>query len=246
MIDLKSLFKKKKKEEKTINLVDIHSHLIPEIDDGAKDGQLSLDLVKSLEQLGYKKLITTPHININHYKNSSDSIKRAYDEFKNNLHKNNIKIKTDYAAEYYVDENFIELIKNKDILTIGDNYVLFEFSYHFKPFNLYDIIYEIQENSYQPILAHPERYIYFHNSFDIYHELKERGVFLQLNINSLSGYYSKPVQKVAKKLVDLGLVSFLGSDTHHKKHIESLKKVFQSKDYKKIFEKNDILNDLFL
>jgi tyrosine-protein phosphatase YwqE len=242
MISLKSLFKKQVDLTSPLK-VDLHSHLIPSIDDGAKDMQSSLTLIKELKSLGYTKLITTPHIKQSQFPNSSNTIKSSYYSLIEELNKNSIDIELKYAAEYYIDEHFMSLLDLKDILTFGNNYLLFEFSYHYRPINMLNIIYEMQESGYNPVLAHPERYLYLHRDFDTYLELKNRDVYFQLNINSLIGYYSKPVQKIAKKLCDFGLVDFLGSDTHHLKHIINLKKVISSKSYGTIFQKNTILND---
>ena len=115
-----------------------------------------------------------------------------------------------------------------------------------KPLNLYEVIYDIQELGYKPVLAHPERYIYFHNNIEEYTNLKDSGVLLQLNLNSLVGYYSKPVQKTAVSLLKLGLIDIVGSDTHHQRHINSLQTVFSTRLYKTLFEKNDIINDQFI
>ncbi len=237
-----SIFKKRDKKSKI--KVDIHSHLLPTIDDGAKDIESSIELILGLKKLGYTKLITTPHIKIDSYPNTFDSIKKAFDFLQKTLEKKNIEIDIAFGAEYYVDENFVKLLNKKQILSFGENYILFEFSYVYKPINLFEIIYEIQESGYQPILAHPERYLYFHKDFDTYHRLKEQGVYLQLNLNSTVGYYSKPVQNIAKKLCDRGLIDFLGSDTHHIRHLNNLQKAINSNYYKTIFKNNDIKNDL--
>ena len=241
MIDLSRFFSKK--DQKSLVKTDIHSHILPSIDDGAKDLESAVSLVSSLKDLGYKKLIATPHIKSGQYNNNLQTIKKSYEKLKNELEKKDICIDIEFAAEYFVDENFYQLLEKKDLLIFGDNYLLFEFSYIYKPFNLYELIYEIETAGYKPVLAHPERYIYFHSDFKIYKKLKEREVFFQLNLNSLSGYYSKPVQKIAKKLCDNSMVDFIGSDTHHYKHINSLKKTINSSYYKKIFKKNAIIND---
>ena len=241
MIDFKNIFNKK--ERKSLLKVDIHSHLIPGIDDGSKDIVKSIELILALKELGYKKLITTPHIKKDSYPNTSESIKMAFNSLKKILVEKNIDIDINFAAEYYIDENFTKLLNKKDILTFGDNYLLFEFSYIYKPINFLEIIYEMQEYGYKPVLAHPERYMYFHQNFDIYHKLKEQGVLFQVNLNSTVGYYSKSVQNIARKLSDNGLIDFLGSDTHHSKHISALQRAINTRHYNSIFKNNDIIND---
>lgn len=224
--------------------VDLHSHLIPSIDDGAKDMERAIELIKELKSLGYEKLITTPHIS-DMFPNSSFDIREGHSLLKRALKEKNIEIEVEVAAEYYADEYFEKLLKERDILTFGEKkYLLFELSYFTKPFALESLIFEIQEAGYTPVLAHPERYHYFHHSIKAYEELKANtGVLFQLNLVSISNYYSKEVGEIAKNLIAKGLIDFVGSDTHHKRHTKYLKKSFSTRSYKKIFKKNTILND---
>lgn len=244
-----NLFKNLLNNSKKLNnnyFVDIHSHLIPGIDDGAKTMDDSIELIKSLQELGFKKLITTPHIMSHRFPNSSQLILSGLDALKAELKERRIDIEIDAAAEYYLDEHFIELLEKKDILTFGDNYLLFESAYGLKPQNYESIVFDIQVAGYKPVLAHPERYLFMHRDFKIYEVLKEQGVYFQINLNSLSGYYSRDVQKIANKLVDKGWIDFIGSDTHHTTHIKHFSKNFNSKRVDKIFQKNTILNEQLL
>ncbi len=235
----------RKKDQKSKILVDIHSHVLPGLDDGSKSIEQSLQLVKGLSDLGYTKLIATPHIS-EIYPNSKETIEVAYASLQKSLKQHDIKVTVEYAAEYLLDDNFLKLIEKNDLLTFGDDYLLFELPYISKPLNLYEVVYDIQELGYKPVLAHPERYIYFHNNIEEYTNLKDSGVLLQLNLNSLVGYYSKPVQKTAVSLLKLGLIDIVGSDTHHQRHIKSLQTVLDTRLYKTLFEKNDIINDQFI
>ena len=242
---IKALFKK---ETRHINhyLVDIHSHLIPGIDDGSKSMEESIALIRSLKDLGFKKLITTPHIMHHRYPNSSEIILSGLADLKKELKREAIAIEIEAASEYYMDEHFMKLLQKRDILSFGNNYLLFEMSYGLKPLNLEATIFEIKAAGYTPVLAHPERYLFMHRDFETYRRLKELGVLFQLNLNSLGGYYSKPVQKVAQTLVKNGWIDFIGSDTHKAKHIECFSKNLNSKLLSKIFENNRILNETLL
>ena len=222
---------------------DIHSHLIPNIDDGSSSLEESIELIKSLKSLGYEKLITTPHIKKDQFPNTAESILEDFKILQQEIKKQNIMIEIDVAAEYFFDENFISLIDRGELLTFGDNYLLFELSYISPPLNLEEIIYKISSKGYKPVLAHPERFLYFCKNFEKYTRLKELGVYFQLNINSLSGYYSKVIKKNAEKLIEHSYIDFIGSDTHHQRHIKALKKSINSSYYNKIFETNNILND---
>jgi len=221
---------------------DIHSHLIPGIDDGSPDMKTSLELIKELQKAGFKRLITTPHNLHPKFGNNSDAIKKGIDELKIASKESGLDIEIEAACEYYYGSKFLEHIKSNNLLHIN-KFVLFEFSYQSEPINLEETIYELKSRGYKPLLAHPERYIYWHNKLDRYEYLKNLGVCFQLNLNSLVGYYSKPVQKIAKHLSQKGFVDFVGSDTHHSTHTNSLNKVFKDKNYNELFKTNTILND---
>jgi len=223
--------------------VDIHSHLIPAIDDGAKDMERSIELILSLKEMGYKKLITTPHVS-DMFLNSSEDILKAYDNLKSELGKKSIDIDIEVAAEYYADENFEKLLNQRDILTFGkEKYLLFELSYFTAPQDLESLVYEIKLAGYTPVLAHPERYVYLHGDIEKYQNIKNMGVLFQINLVSIENYYSEEVTKTVKALILNGMVDFIGSDTHHTRHIKFLKKSFSSTLYKKIFKHNKILNN---
>lgn len=201
---------------------DFHSHLIPGIDDGSPDISTSLKLIKGLHQLGYQKLITTPHIMSDFYKNNPEIIMNGLKEIRDACAKENIHVKLEAAAEYYLDEGFEILIQKKELLSFGNNYVLFELPFIAEPQNLTATIFELQTAGYRPILAHPERYSYWYKDFHKYREMKDRSVFLQLNFLSLTGAYSPETKKIAEKMVDEGLVDFIGTDCHNLNHLNMI------------------------
>ncbi|WP_201353798.1 tyrosine-protein phosphatase [Hydrogenimonas urashimensis] len=226
--------------------VDIHSHLLPGIDDGSKAMFHSIKFVSAMQKLGYKKLIITPHIMSHRYKNSSKIILEKLEILKDAIADHDIDVTLEAASEYYLDDHFLSLLDKGDILTLHGKYVLFEMSYTRPPVDLEGIVFNMILAGYIPVLAHPERYIHMHSDFSQYTALKEQGVLFQLNLNSLAGYYSKKVQNVAKKLVNKGMVDFLGSDIHKMQQIETLETVLKGPLLQKIFEKNKILNNSFL
>ena len=242
-----SFFKKKKSVNQKHNIkllkVDIHSHLIPSIDDGAKNIDESISLIKALKEIGYKKLITTPHIMSDAYKNSASNIYAGLDVVKERLIQENISIELDVGAEYYLDDGFYDKLKNSKVMSINNKYLLFETSYLAQPIELEDMIFTISSSGYIPLMAHPERYRYIKDLDKEYNRLKELGVMFQCNINSFGGYYGKDAQEKAKYLSKNGMIDFLGSDLHHIKQVDFLKKVIQSKEYNDIFISNNILND---
>ncbi|SES84673.1 tyrosine-protein phosphatase [Hymenobacter actinosclerus] len=207
--------------------VDMHSHVLPGLDDGAETLEHSLDLLRQLQAFGYRKLIMTPHIMGDFYRNTPEGIRGALEALKTAAARAGITgLELDCAAEYYLDESFGRRLEQREpLLTFGGarRLVLFETSYINEPFNLNESIFNLQAAGYQPVLAHPERYTYLYGRFEELERLREQGVMLQVNLNSLSGYYSAGAKRVAEKLIDGGLVDLLGSDTHHVKHLATLR-----------------------
>ena len=214
---------------------DMHSHILPGIDDGAKNIEESIILIEKFKSLGYHKLIATPHIMGDYFRNSPKKILKALDLVRDELSRRNINIEVTAAAEYYLDEFFEQNLQQDNVLTFS-NYLLFELSYVNEPNNLEETIQKIRDKGYAPILAHPERYGYFHQSTERYEEIKSWGCYLQLNTISLTGYYGKGVQKAASKLVSMGIIDFMGSDAHHLKHIQALEESLSLKSTEELLK----------
>lgn len=226
--------------------VDMHSHLIAGVDDGSKSLDESVELIRKFIKLGYKKLITTPHIMGDLYRNNPEIILAGLSSLKERLVAENITIEIEAAAEYYLDEWFIEkLNKNEPLMTFGGKYVLFETSYINESAQLHQAIFLMRTLGYIPVLAHPERYIYLYNDFDKFKKIYEMDVLFQINLNSLMGYYSKAAKQFAEKLIDNKMVDFVGTDCHGERHLEVMKQVKLSTYYKKLTELNLLNNSLF-
>ena len=221
-----NFFKKKKDTLPLVNFsiigTDIHSHFIPGIDDGSDSLETSISLIKGLVGLGYKHIITTPHIMSDHYENSSEDILNGLKTVRERLNTEGVDVTIHAAAEYYMDEYFLNLLNTQPLLTLWDNYVLVEMGFYSPPRGWEDYFFKIALKGYQPILAHPERYPYFHKSYIEYAEIKEKGVALQVNLLSLTGYYGESVKKTAFRLLDDNLIDFIGTDAHHVRHIETI------------------------
>ena len=206
---------------------DMHSHLLPGLDDGAETVEHSVELLRKLRALGYRKLIMTPHIMGDFYKNTPEGIRAALHALQQAATEAGITdVKLECAAEYYLDEWFgRRLDRGDELLSFGGEkrYLLFETSYINEPFNLVETLFRLQSMGYQPVLAHPERYTYFYGRFDDLVKVRENGALLQLNLNSLAGYYSSGAKKIAERLIDAGFVDLVGTDTHNLKHVATLR-----------------------
>ena len=221
---------------------DMHSHFIPGIDDGSKSIEDSLAMIRAFGELGYKKVITTPHIMSDFYRNGPATILPGLDAVRAALKEKNIPVEIEAAAEYYIDFDFEEKIKKGELLTFGKKYVLVEISFVNPPENLYDIFFKLITSGYKPILAHPERYTFWHKDFEKYEALVEKGVLLQMNLGSLTGHYSPATKKIAERMIENNLISFAGSDCHHPGHVDLLKKVVYEKGLHKLLESGKLLN----
>jgi protein-tyrosine phosphatase len=227
--------------------VDIHSHLIPGIDDGSTDLETSLRMLEAYAKLGFKKIITSPHVVSDGYNNSSTTILAGRDKVIAAAKERYIDIKFDAIAEYYLDETIVPKIAAKDLLTFGNNYILVELSYQQKANNIFDLIYKLQVAGYKVVLAHPERYpFYYEKDFTSYQALKDRSVLFQLNIGSLSGKYGKPAKQIAERLIDENMIDFLGSDLHRLTQFDNLADCLQSKHLIKLMMSNKLLNKTLL
>ena len=207
---------------------DMHSHLIPGIDDGAQDMDQTIAMLAKFESLGYKKVVTTPHIMTDSFPNNPEIILSGLEKVKNEIKKVGIEIEIEAAAEYYFDETLMPKIKNKELLTFGDNYVLVEFAFHSPPQFLDQLFFELKTHGYRPVIAHFERYLYYLGKIDKAEKWRSEGINIQINLNSLFGQYGPEVQKQAEKLIDEGQFDFVGTDCHRIEHLMILEKNLSS------------------
>ncbi|EIA07094.1 tyrosine-protein phosphatase [Flavobacterium frigoris] len=210
--------------------IDIHSHLLPGIDDGARTFEDSLRLTQALQGFGVTQIITTPHIIQHVWDNTHQQIIANKNNTVADLQKNNIHLPFQAAAEYLMDDQFVQLFQSNDLLTLKDNYVLVEMSYINAPIQLYSILFDLQLAGYIPVLAHPERYLFYHNNFNEYLKLKKAGCLFQLNLLAVVGYYGEGIAKIAEQLLAKGMYTYVGSDVHHEKHIAAFEQKVKLKD----------------
>ncbi|WP_316817979.1 tyrosine-protein phosphatase [Pedobacter nyackensis] len=218
---------------------DMHSHLIPGVDDGAKDIADSLQLIKGLSELGFTKLYTTPHTLQDIHPNTSETLKNGHAQLDGKLpHGMTLNL----SSEYYLDEEFKKQLTSNQLIPLPGNRLLVEFSQIFRPHDLEEVIFDIGIKGYQVILAHPERYLFFHKQFNYYTRLKEMGIEFQVNAMSLTEHYGKGIKSIAEKLIEKGMIDFIGTDIHHVKHLDVLKKVPSTKHYAKLVDSGLLKN----
>ena len=239
-----SIFKKQKPKLSELiptGFIDIHSHIIPNIDDGPNNLGDSEKIINAMEKLGFSKVIATPHTYPGLYDNSTYKIKKSFSR----LDCKNYGLQIEYASEYMLDNSIIDKAKNKELLTLKENFVLVEMSFLAPPINLDEIIFYIKINGYIPVIAHPERYRFYFNKLNKFEILKEKGCKFQLNLLSTTGYYGKDVTKISDLLLENNLIDFVGSDIHslnHVKKIHSETKIKNINNLERAIESNYFFN----
>ncbi len=221
---------------------DIHSHFIPGIDDGAPTVEVSLELLHAMHHLGYRKVVTTPHSMADGYKNSPEVILGGLEKLRRSVAESGLEMEVDAAAEYYLDHALLENTAAQKLLTFGTDMVLFELPFLSEPSVLLTLVFEMQTQGYRPVLAHPERYSFWHTDMGSMEKLKDRGVLFQLNMIALAGAYGPAVQKAAEKIVDKGWYELVGSDCHSMKHIAAMEATRTEPYLHKVVESGKLVN----
>ena len=236
----------KKKQSPSIDFskigTDVHSHFIPAIDDGSENMEMSMQMLRSMADMGYRKVITTPHIMGDFFQNTREIILSGLELVKDQMEESGIELEIEAAAEYYLDFDFPNKLSAGNLMTFGKNYLLFELSYLNPPDGLNQLIFEMQTRGYKPVLAHPERYPFYYRDPEIYREIREKGALLQININSLSGHYSPDAKRIAMWLIDHNLVDFAGSDCHHPGHQQLMLRAAKEPAFHKLVDSGRLLN----
>ena len=222
---------------------DIHSHLIPGIDDGSPEMETTIVLLKKFIDLGYKKVITTPHVMSDYYKNNPEIILSGLNNVRKEIKKQNLNIEIEAAAEYNLEPEFEKLLDDGKLLSFGaEKFLLFELSFFDEPLRLNETIWKMIEKGFRPVLAHVERYGYWHNNYDKIEEMINRGVKLQLNIGSVTGTYGPEVKKFAERLIKDEIIDFVGSDCHHQHHLEMINHAIRLPIFHSLVKQSQILN----
>ncbi len=245
-----TLFKKRVSGEqialpKQSIFVDVHAHILPQLDDGPDDIEQSIAIIRSMYAMGYRKIIATPHVMSGYYNNVPEDILQALQILKSVLKKRNIAMEVEAAAEYYLEDELFRLIERREILTFGGDkkYLLFEASFVSRPSYILESTLKIKQAGYTPVLAHPERYNNL-NDLEVLHRLVFNGLLFQVNIGSLTGYYSKQTQELAEMLINKKMVAFFGTDCHNEAQLASIRAAFELPIYQTAIKQNLLNNSL--
>ena len=214
---------------------DMHNHVLFGIDDGAKTIEDAVAMCQQFIDLGYKKIICSPHIMSDYYRNSAETIEPVIKALRAELQLRQLPLELDFAAEYYMDDVFMHQVKAREpLLSIDGQYVLVETSFLNKPMFFEQLLFDIKTAGYMPVLAHPERYVYLQERYDLVEEIVSSGTLLQINLLSLAGFYSPNAKKLAEWLIKEGYYQFLGSDAHSPRQMQILSTVLKGKALNKI------------
>lgn len=216
--------------------IDIHSHVLPGIDDGSRDISESMYMLRAFEMQGYTKVITTPHVHSERYMNDTENIRNAYEQVMEAKEKENINIELDYAAEYFADRHLLKLIETGDVLTFGANYVLCEFSFHMPPVGAERVADALRANGYQPVLAHPERYEYWHGNKNMFERLRNMGYLFQSNMHAAEGFYGQIPKRNIELIAAEGWIEFLGTDAHSPNAIDLISTSIENKTIQSVIQ----------
>jgi tyrosine-protein phosphatase YwqE len=225
-------------------MIDIHSHILPGIDDGAPDLSTALDLCKGLVELGFSAVIATPHIISDVYPNTEENIITAFKNLNAEVVKNKIPIKLNVAAEYLLDDTVLaKLSKDVQLLSFPNKGILLEFSYAQEPTEITEYTFPLLLKEYKMVLAHPERYSYWHHDLNQFEILKDMGFAFQLNALSLTNYYGKQVKETAQWLLNKGMIDYIGTDIHHERHLKAMIQFFGGSGIKELSDKYKLKNN---
>ncbi len=243
---LTNIFGKKEPELGPADLgvlgTDVHSHMIPGIDDGAQTLAQSIEMLTAMRALGYSKVITTPHSMADGYRNSPAIILGGLEKLRAEVRSVGLDIEVDAAAEYYLDHALQEQVTAGAVLTFGERLLLFEVPFIGEPAMLRQVVFQMQTQGYHPVLAHPERYSFWYNDFSKFTELKERGVLFQLNLIALSGAYGPQAKQLAERMIDAGYYELLGSDCHNMNHVQAIHNTLTRPYLHKLIGSGKLLN----
>ncbi len=228
-----NFFSKKAEIQPLFFKTDIHCHVLPGIDDGAQTVDEAVALVQAMQRWGIERIIASPHVTFETFENNQETTDAAMAHLQQALDAKNIKIELSHSAENRLDDLFAKNFEEGTLMSMPNKLLLIENSFMLEPWNLEQTIFDLQMKGFVPILAHPERYSYYHVKKDRYDTLHNAGAEFQINLLSLAGHYGKQEKKIAEWLIDKGYVRYIGTDLHRQAHVEAIDRYLATKDYQR-------------
>lgn len=229
-----NFFRSKHKDDSRLFFhTDVHSHLVPGIDDGSTNVEKSVELAERMHSWGLDRLIVTPHVTQDTFENTPDTITPPFNALKKAIEDKGLDIDISHSAEYRLDEFFIKQLECGNLRPMPNNYLLVECSYLQEPWDLDSILFNLMLKGYKPILAHPERYHYYHQHKERYERLHAGGTLFQVNLLSLAEHYGRDEKMIAEYLLEKNMIDFLGTDLHSRHHAAAIEEYLNSKSYRK-------------
>ncbi|MDE6449724.1 MAG: hypothetical protein K2L41_06545 [Muribaculaceae bacterium] len=226
---------------------DIHCHLTPGIDDGSPDVDKSVVLLRHMEGWGIRRIVMTPHVTEDTFENTPATIDPAFGSLVAGARDAGIGIGLlPPSGEYRMDSFFVKCLGEGVVRSLPGGYLLVENSFNVEPWNIDELLFDLAVKGFRPVLAHPERYVYYHSKPSRYKKLHQSGVFMQCNLLSFAGYYGKDVRQMAYWMLDNGLVDFMGTDLHGMRHVEAIARFMSTRDFDRLSRRveGQLLNDL--
>lgn len=225
------IFSRRKELNQLCFSTDIHNHILPGVDHGSPDTATSLELIDRMKQWGIRRIYPTPHVTDGTFENTPQSMDAAFNTLREAL---DARGKGDFmpahSAEYRLDSLFMDNYNAGTLHPFPNNYLLVENSFMQEPWGLDDLLFRLKVDGFKPVLAHPERYLYYHSDKSRYKALHQAGTLFQMNLLSLAGYHGKDEKRMAEWLISEGLVDFLATDMHHHRHADCLEGYLYSKE----------------
>lgn len=226
-----TFFSRKREPQPLFFHTDVHCHIIPGIDDGSPDAAKSVELLERMSQWGITRVVASPHVTYGTFPNTAETIAAARGKLAAAMEGRDDLPEVDNWAEYRIDDLLMKNLEADTAIRRPDGTILIENSFMQEPWNLDQLVFDLQVKGFRPVLAHPERYAYYYNKKDRYRALHDAGLLFQSNLLSLAGAYGGAEKKIAEQLIEAGLVDFLGSDLHRRRHADAIDQYLASKDY---------------
>lgn len=226
-----NFFSRKSTPEKLFFSTDIHCHVLPGIDDGSPDAATSADLIENMQEWGIERIIASPHVTDQVFPNTAATADAAMAELQAELDRRGNTIRLSHSAENRLDDLFMKNMRDNTLMTLPGKRLLVENSFMLEPWNLDQLLFDLQVRGFRPILVHPERYSYYYGKKDRYATIHDGGTAFQINVLSLAGHYGRDEKKFAEYLIEKGMVDYIGTDLHRMAHVESINRYLASKDY---------------